>query len=411
MAGTLPMCDEVGYPTAPEDWYADSPVYVGNEMPIEEVRAFASALEGYETIWIDREHNGWVTVGFVDADVTAHQALLVDEFPDAGVVAVEMPYTYSELDRVRERINDELASDMNALNMFEARGVVIVWVGLLTPERIAIAEGVVGDDPACLEGMDPATTPEPGPQPASGDGWIYLAVVDSMVGDRPTVIADVESQQELWDDLGGGGSLPNAEFDTHIVVGFSVLYSGSCPETRFDDVVIEGDLVYPVISHLHAEQACTSDGNPRTYLIAIQRDFLPDPPFRISYQKGTVLEVQVTADLRQPGSVPTGDEIEGVTATLPRTATQTPLIIETGYPWPIIINLSCGIDYLGVINGVGWHITDPTGIPAEWEDAAVDSLLDVELLIEEGPEPTLTATAAGQDILYQPGPDNGDPCG
>lgn len=81
------MCEDVGHPTAPEDWYADSPIYAGNDMPIEQVRSFASGLAGYENIWIDREHNGWVTVGFVDADVQSHQRLLEEEFPNAGVVS------------------------------------------------------------------------------------------------------------------------------------------------------------------------------------------------------------------------------------------------------------------------------------------------------------------------------------
>ncbi len=118
----------------------------------------------------------------------------------------------------------------------------------------------------------------------------------------------------------------------------------------------------------------------------------------------------MTADLRQPGSVPTEDEIADITRTLPRTATRTPLLIETGYPWTITIDLGCGIKYLGVINGVGWYNDNATDIPAEWEDAAVDSLLDVELLIEDGPEPSLTASAAGQDMLFKPGPRSGAPC-
>lgn len=408
----LPMCEQVGYPTAPEDWYEDSPLYVGNEMPIEEVQAFASSLEGYENYWIDRDHNGWVTVGFVDADVAAHQAVLEEEFPDVGVVAVEMPYTYEELDRIRRRIAAALPEDIDASNMYEARGVVSVWVGRLTPDRIEVVEEIVGDDPACLEGMDPATTPEPGPQRQGGDGWVYLAVVDSMVRDRPTVVADAASLSQLWEELGADGPPPTVDFDVHIVVGFSVLYSGSCPETRFDDVVVEGDLVHPAISHISTEPACTDDGNPRTYLIGIERELLPPPPFRISYEKGTMLEVHVTADLRQPGSVPAPGEVVDVAAEPPRTATPTPILIETGFPWQLTIDVSCGIDYLGVINWVGWHIAeDAEGLPAEWEGATVDGLLDLELLMTEGPEPTLTATAGGHDVLFLPGPDEGDRCG
>lgn len=405
------MCEQVGYPTAPEDWYADSPLYVGNEMPIEEVQAFASSLEGYENYWIDRAHKGWVTMGFVDADVATHQAALEEEFPDIGVVAVEMPYTYEELDRIRRRIAEALPEDMDASNMYEARGVVSVWVGRLTPERIAVAEGIVGEAPACLEGTDPDTTPEPGPQPAGGKGWAYLASVDSTVGDWPMIITDGVFLEEVWDELAADGTPPQVDFDRHIVVGFPLVYSGSCPETRFDDVVVDGDLVHPIISHISTEWACTADANLRTYVVAIRRDILPVSPFRISSEKGAFLEVHVTADLRQPGRVPAPEEIEENTTEPPPAATPTPTLVETGYPGAFTLDVSCGIGYLGAINWVGWHIAvDTGGLPVEWEGATVDGLLDLEILITEGPEPTLTATAGGHDILYLPGSDEEDPC-
>jgi len=411
VAGGLPMCQEVGYPTAPEDWYADSPIYVGNEMPIEEIQAFASGLEGYENYWIDRDHNGWVTVGFVDSDVEAHQAVLESEFPDVGVVAVEMSRTAEELDRIRQRIDEALPADMNAWNMYEARGVVTVWVGRLTPDRIALVNEIVGDDPACLEGQDPATTPEPGPQPEGGEGWVYLATVDNMVSERPTVIADLGALNQIWETLGVEGEPVEVDFQTHIVVAFPVFYSGSCPETRIDDVDVEGDLVHPIIPLITTEQMCTDDANPRTYLVSMERDVLPPPPFRISYEKGTLIEVQVRADLRQPGSMPAEGEVEDVVGLPTQTPTPTPEIIEPGFPRRFTIDVSCGIDYLGIINWVGWHIAeDSSGLPTEWQEQTVDGLLDLELRMTEGPNPTLTATAGGHEVRYVPGADNGAPC-
>ena len=402
------MCDEVGYPTAPEAWYADSPIYVANEMPLEEVRAFASGLEGYENYWIDREHNGWITVGFVDVDVEAHQALLEEEFPGVGVVAVEMPYTYQELDRIRQGIAERLPEDMDASNMFEARGVVIVWVGRLTPERIASAEEIVGDDPACLMGRE---TPEPGPQSAGGDGWTYLATVDTWISNRPVVIASADRLADVWNELGVEGPPADVDFETHIVVAFPVTYSPPCDETRFDEVVVEDDLVHPVIADLSTEFVCDEIAYTRSYLIAVERGILPPAPFRISYEKGTVLEIRVTADLRQPGSIPAEGEVEEFTPELLRTSTPTPAIIEVGFPSPFTIDVSCGIDYLGVINSVGWHMADGSDeLPTAWEEATVDGLLDLELLMTDGPKPTLKATAGGHTVEYLPGPDAGSPC-
>ena len=199
---SLPMCREVDRPTAPEDWYADSPVYVGDEMPIEEVRRFAAGFVGYQNIWIDPRHNGWISVGFVDGDVAAYQTALEEEFPGVGVVAVELPYSHAQLDVIQGRIRAALPRDMNA-SMSEVRGVVAVWVGRLTPERIAIVDEIAGDDPVCLEGLDPVATPEAGPQQADGEGWVYLAVLDSMVAQRPTIAADTDSFGQLWEEFLG----------------------------------------------------------------------------------------------------------------------------------------------------------------------------------------------------------------
>jgi hypothetical protein len=43
-------------------------------------------------------------------------------------------------------------------------------------------------------------------------------------------------------------------------------------------------------------------------------------------------------------------------------------------------------------------------VPEEWKAATVDGLLDLEMLMTPGPEPTLTASAGGVEILYLPGP-------
>ena len=44
-------------------------------------------------------------------------------------------------------------------------------------------------------------------------------------------------------------------------------------------------------------------------------------------------------------------------------------------------------------------------MPEEWEAAIVDGLLDLELMMTPGPEPTLTASAGGVDVVYLPGPE------
>jgi hypothetical protein len=74
--------------------------------------------------------------------------------------------------------------------------------------------------------------------------------------------------------------------------------------------------------------------------------------------------------------------------------------------------MACGTEYLGEINWVPWHRADSSPRPpTEWEQATVDGLLDLEMLMTEGPAPTLTASAGGVAVLYLPGPDSGQSCG
>jgi hypothetical protein len=125
-----------------------------------------------------------------------------------------MPWTAKELEEIRLRIEGDLPDDMQTAGVYEVQGFVEVWVGLLTPDRIAIAEQIVAGDPACLSGRDPATTPVPGPQPEGGDGWALLTVAEAWLGDRPIVIADAESFTQAWDSGRFKAKLPRWIFRT-----------------------------------------------------------------------------------------------------------------------------------------------------------------------------------------------------
>ncbi|MGH8914042.1 MAG: hypothetical protein ACRDZM_05930 [Acidimicrobiia bacterium] len=403
------LCDETGYPTAPDDWYRDTPIYVGNEMPVEEVQAYAGDLAGYENIWIDRDHHGWVTVGFVGGDVVTYQEMLESEFPGVGVVAVEMVHTSAELNQISSQLEGRLPEGMEVWGTYEARGVVEVFVGLLTPDRIAAAREAIGEDPACLTGQDPATTPLPGPQPEGGDGWDYLGETDFTFAEHPLVITEQAALVEMWEQTELAAGPPDIDFTVQIVVTSFVVHSGSCPVTRLDDVAFETDLIRAQIVHISDGRGCTDDGVPRTYFIALDRDRLPAPPFRIAGEGRQ--EAMVTVDLRDPGSVATPDDLTPFSPERPRVA-EVPGYVEPGFPWPATFDLSCGTAHLGVINGVGWHRPDGRDdLPPEWVEATVDGLLDVELVMTEGPEPTLTVTAGGVNVSYLPGDEPETPCG
>ncbi len=406
------LCGEFPRPEAPTDWYRPTPIYVGNEMPSEEVRGFASVLDGYENIWLDRDHNGWITVGFVGVDVAAYQSLLSAEFPGVGVVAVEMPYTRGQLEEIRQRVQRALPDDMDASNTYETRGVVEVFVGDLTPERVEQVADIVGDEPVCVSGWDPELRPAPGPQPIGGEGWRYLAEFDQTWLEGNLLLAtNAADLSDLWTRIEASGSPPDVDFLNEIVVAFEVGHSGSCPETRLETIDVSDDMVYATIVHTSRERMCTDDYIPRTYVVAIMRDFLPPPPFQLAADIEDLDRITVSADLRVPGSVAAPADTEMIAVDPPRVATSTPLWISLGRPWHLTLDVSCGIGSLGEINAVLWVTTDgSTDLPAAWAPLAIDGLLDLEILLREGPTPTLTATIADLSVEYSPTPNPPPPC-
>src|SRR5262245_26754447 len=78
----LALCDAVPYITAPESWYREEPIYVANEMDddIQQIRPWAARQPGFVDVWIDRSHNGWITVAFT-GDVEARQQDLEQGYP------------------------------------------------------------------------------------------------------------------------------------------------------------------------------------------------------------------------------------------------------------------------------------------------------------------------------------------
>src|SRR3989304_7392 len=80
---SIPLCETVERVSAPAGWYRDAPLYVANEQPTEEIRAWAADRPAFEEIWIDRDHLGWITVAF-SADAEARPAGRGGEVPGGG---------------------------------------------------------------------------------------------------------------------------------------------------------------------------------------------------------------------------------------------------------------------------------------------------------------------------------------
>lgn len=413
---TIPMCDAVERISAPPDRYRDSPIYVANEQPTEEIRAWAAGKPGYEEIWIDRDHAGWITVAFsVDAD--ERQAELEREFPDVGVVAVGIDWTMAELHALQQRVGDELGPLFGpSSGISVTQGVVTIGAGVLTDGRVAAIEERFAGERVCIEGIDPQAAPADGPQAPAGDGWRLLADEPGLGQAYRTGIATDEASYEgLWTDVGLAAERPPVDFQAEVVVWFGAVFGSSCPDLRLDDVVVDREraLVHAEIVLVDPPMACTGDANPRAYLVALQRATLPDGPFAIQLgtddppagvpEERTVVDV----DLSQPGAVAGPDAIHGDPSLPEPFFNESGAVIEPGFEAPYRLFVHCGIEWLGTVNAVSWRTDVPDGsldhIPPQWQPSVDDrQFIELSLLMHTDPEPVIEATANGHTVLYRP---------
>ena len=417
-AAGVPWCRDIPMISAPAEAYAETPIYVGNEQPTEELRAWAMTKPGFEEIWIDRAHNGWVTLAFRQ-DAEQRQAELHTAFPGVGVVAVEVEHGAAELEAIQRRVHEMLPPDVaGGSSAMVHYGVVQVMVGVATAERIAAVEAAFAGEPVCLEGTDPADAPAPGPQQPAGDGWRLLATEPTGHPYRTGIAFDDASLEALWGVSGVSAPLPEVDWQHEVVIWFGAVYGSSCPDLRLDDVVVDGRqrLVHAEIVLADPPVACTDDANPRAFLVAVDRVRVPAPPFAIQLSSedppGGVPEERtiVDADLRVPGSVAAPEQVHGDPNLLgPQgpEAVQSGGFIETGFPIAYRMSVHCGVEWLGELNGAQWRTIVPAGVgdflPPEWKQVvAMDESIVVEVLMAEGPNPTVTATANDHAVVYRP---------
>ena len=413
---TIPLCEQLPRISAPADWYRDSPIYVSNEQPVEEIRAWAAGKPGFEEIWIDRDRLGWITVAF-SVDAEARQAELEELFPDVGVVAVGVDWTMQELQDVQQRVSEELGPLFGpSSGILVQQGVVSVGVGVLKEDRLAVIEERFSGERICVEGVDPADAPAEGPPRHQGDGWRLLA--DQQGAGQPFrtgIASDQTTYQQLWTDIGLAGEPPAVDFESEVVVWFGAVYGSSCPSIRLDDVVVDHPraLVHAEIVLVDPPAACTGDANPHAYLVALQRARLPSGRFAIQLtandppggfpEERTVVE----ADLSRPGAVAGPDQVH------PDPATPKPFVLEYGsiiepyieYPYRLFVH--CGIEWLGRFNDLAWQTDVPADtldfVPPEWR-ALVDrdQMIEVSIVMHTDPKPVIEATANGHTVTYRP---------
>jgi hypothetical protein len=412
----LARCGEFEVISADSAFYRDEPVYVGNEMPIDDVRAWAADQPGYEDIWIDRDHRGWIAVGF-RSDAAERQSELEAEFPGVGVVAVQVEHGQDELVELQRDVFAVMQAngmDPNG-SVSVPSGQVSAYVGVLDETTLEPLAEFAGR-PVCFEGVDPTDAVIDGPQPTAGDGWRLLAVERTGDSYRTGAATTEDQYAALWAQSGVTAARPPVDFDNEIVIWFGAVYGSGC-EIRMDDVIIDldravvhGDFVVP-----GNPGGCRSDANPEAYLVAVDRARLPRGPFAIQLgatdpPAGVPEErTLVTVDLSASGSTATDDQI-GTDPALFAAVDEGYVIgaggiIEPGFPASYRLDLQCDFELIGPINGIVWTADTPRiSSPPDpaWTDASdADGTVLVEILLTENP-PGLTLTANGHTESYGP---------
>ena len=310
---SFPQCAGRPWIYADPALYRDTPTYGNATELVEQVARWAEGEPGFEQLWLDRERNGWVTVGFHgEVDVAALQAEVEATFPGEGVVVVEVPFTQQELLDLADRLMSALSEGgvyWAGLSADVHTGVVGLDGVMLDEAAQRVLAGFAGE-PICVDTI-PVQEIVPVEQPTGGEGWRLLGEEPRTGEAYRTGIATTDEQlAALWLRTGLPGEAPPVDWETEVVVWFGDAESGSCP-TRLVDVLVTGDVLHAdfVMASGDPMPICTDDANPHAYVVAVDRALLPPGPFAVQLTEhdppaGVPEErTEVDADLTAPASV------------------------------------------------------------------------------------------------------------
>lgn len=298
---------------------------------------------------------------------------------------------------------------MRSLWIQPNQNIVGLDAGVLTDEVVALLEQEIGDDPVCVEGQDPSWLVPDGPQLTEGDGWTMVGHRQGSDGPyfRTGLASDREQLEALWAGAGMEGEAPEVDLMANVVVWFAEPHDSTCDLLRLDDIVIDHDraLIHPKIVMPDDPMMCNDDlRGAYQYLVAVERELLPAAPFAIQLDPEWVSEdrVVVDADLRAPGSVAADDEIVQRDPPLRLTGTRSGDIVEAGYRSSYVMNVRCGVGYLGDLNGIHW-VSEETAVPDAWlPKVTKDGEIVVSVLLKGGKDSHAAARTAGHAIRYEP---------
>jgi hypothetical protein len=286
-------------PTQSEGHPAEPDGRIDPRDGLERLQAYgAEHADSFGGLYLDQPAGRTVVMLFT-RDLDRHARAAAALAPAGMTVRVEQArFTEAELLEVLEGIDPvELA----------AGGVEMISAGLDVINNVVALEAksnVPGVE-HLLEArhggrLDVTIHPLPGPwsNAEAGDGWRLLAVGrgDAIDAFGVRAATDAATWRALWDGIRIDGSEPSVDLGDEVVVSFAHGIGSSCPELRLDDVVIDRDLVFSVVSDPLGPRACTADlAGSVVFVVALERRALPDDGFtlRLTEEFGDQLDVRL----------------------------------------------------------------------------------------------------------------------
>lgn len=258
-------------------------------VPGEAVQEYAARFpDTFAGTWIDNAAGGVYTVAFT-GEVDERRRELEAALPTGTAIeVVEGKRPIADLEALQQQIDASglMGEVIDGTGIFVDVQVVSVLLRVVDAASVAALEEAVGAESmaaVCVEGRAVEELDPEGPQPEGGEGWRLLG--DDTTGPvyATQVATDRAGYEALWDAAGFGQARPAVDLDDEVVILFGPAVSGSCPQIRLDDVVIDvdGRIVHADFAHPGGPAACTDDANPHAYVVAVEREALPPSPFKV----------------------------------------------------------------------------------------------------------------------------------
>lgn len=261
--GVLPEPVRVPYPPTHVTFDADGGLWVASvpESTVTLVDAGADPVVG-ESFFLPRPPVAAFATADGGAVVVTFDGTVVRESVDGEPTVVsEGPFDTTVAARAADRV--WLVSDQTAGNIASV-GLGPAPAGDAVPldrDDRPNATAAYSDTPALVDSQGTA------PQELADE-----------FADIATTAADART---VWQRFNLTGQPPQVDFDTTALLFVGFGESGSCP-ARFDGMSVDGDRVHLVIGTEGDGSTCTDDYNPRTMVLGVARDALPDGGFELT---------------------------------------------------------------------------------------------------------------------------------